>query len=127
MFAIAGRRNTQFCDLRPFRKNNCFVRACAEKSTPAVVTKFVRGSVGQCLILELVCKGKFWLFRSKSFFSGASGQEEIMFFLRKNVFFIKNPKRGWLIYKDNMLIINLNSLNINHAFRFVIRFHSLFH
>ena len=42
-------------------------------------------------------------------------------------FFIKNPKRGWLINKDYMLIINLNSLNINHAFRFVIRFHSLFH
>ena len=59
------------------------MRACAEKSTPAVVTKIVRGSVGQCSILELVCKGKFWLIRSKSFFSGASGQEEIMVFFRK--------------------------------------------
>ena len=99
MFAIAGRRNTQFCDLRPFRKNNCFVRACAEKSTPAVVTKFVRGSVGQCLILELVCKGKFWLFRSKSFFSGASGQEEIMDFCSNNMFFKKSKLRKSIFKK----------------------------
>ncbi len=42
-------------------------------------------------------------------------------------FFIKHLKRGWLIYKDNMLIINLNCFNINHAYRLVIRIHSLFH